>query len=56
MAAAKATLTQVLRLGGLDPALVIVTVDGKFVPRSEYKSLTLPAGTRVRAWELQDGG
>lgn len=51
-----ATLLELLALAGRDPALTAVTVDGKFVPRSDYKKLVLPDKARVKAWELLDGG
>jgi len=50
------TLGGLLEGAGLDPALVVVTVDGKFVPRPEYRSLVLADGARVRAWNLLSGG
>jgi thiamine biosynthesis protein ThiS len=50
------TLLELLRLAGRDPALTVVTVDGKFVPRSDYKNLVLPDGARVKALELLGGG
>ena len=50
------TLEELLKLQGRDPALVAVTVNGRFVPRAEYRTLALPEGARVRALELQDGG
>ena len=49
-------LPELLRLQGRDPELVIVTVDGEFVPRSEYVSFTLAEGARVLARELLSGG
>lgn len=55
-APAGVTLLALLKLAGRDPALTAVTVDGRFVPRSEYKDLELPEGARVRARELHDGG
>lgn len=51
-----ATIHDLLKLAGRDPALTAVTVDGKFVPRSEYKKLAPPEGARVAAYELRDGG
>lgn len=50
------TLLELLKLAGRDPALTAVTVDGKFVPRSDYKKLVLPEEARVKARELLDGG
>ncbi|HCC48009.1 MAG TPA: hypothetical protein DEQ38_07850 [Elusimicrobia bacterium] len=50
------TLLELLKLAGRDPALTAVTVDGKFVPRSDYKKLILPDKARVKARELLDGG
>lgn len=55
-AARGATLLELLALAGRDPALTAVTVDGKFVPRSDYKKLVLPDKARVKVWELLDGG
>lgn len=51
-----ATLHELLRQAGRDPALTAVTVDGRFVPRSEYKKVALSDGARVAAYELHDGG
>jgi thiamine biosynthesis protein ThiS len=50
------TLLELLKLAGRSPALTAVTVNGEFVPRSDYKKLALPEGARVRAHELHDGG
>lgn len=50
------TLLELLKLAGRDPALTVVTVDGKFVPQSDYKKLVLPDGARVKARELLGGG
>lgn len=50
------TVPELLRLAGRDPALTAVTVDGKFVPRSEYGTFVLVGGERVQARELHDGG
>jgi thiamine biosynthesis protein ThiS len=55
-APAKTTLKELLKLQDRDPELVVVTVDGKFVARSEYGTLTLPEGARVKVMELQAGG
>lgn len=51
-----ATVHDLLKLAGRDPALTAVTVDGKFVPRSDYKKVAPPDGARVAAYELRDGG
>ena len=50
------TLKEIIKLQGRDPALVIAEVDGRFVPREEYRKLALPEGARVKVWELLDGG
>jgi thiamine biosynthesis protein ThiS len=55
-APAGATLKELLKQQDCDPALVVVTVDGKFVPAAEYNKLALPGGARVKARELQAGG
>lgn len=55
-APAGATLKDLLELEGRDPALVVVTVDGKFVPGAEYGKLALHDGARVKARELLGGG
>ena len=55
-APAGTTLQELLELQGRDPALAAVTVNGRFVPRAEYRKLALPEGARVRALELLDGG
>lgn len=49
-------LPELLRLQGRDAELVLVTVDGKFVPRSEYAGFTLTEGARVLVRELLSGG
>jgi len=51
-----ATIHDLLSQAGRDPALTAVTVDGKFVPRGDYKKVAPPAGARVAAYELHDGG
>lgn len=50
------TLLELLTMAGRDPALTVVTVDGKFVPRSDYKKLVLPDEARVKVRELLNGG
>jgi sulfur carrier protein ThiS len=50
------TVLELLKLAGRDPALTVVTVDGKFVPQSDYKKLVLPDGARVKARALLNGG
>lgn len=55
-APAGVTLLALLKLAGRDPALTAVTVDGKFVPQSDYKNLVLPDNARVKAWGFLDGG
>jgi len=50
------TLLELLKLAGRDPALTAVTVDGKFVPRADYRKLVLHDKARVKARELLDGG
>ena len=50
------TLQDLLKLQDRDPALVVVTIDNKFVPRSGYRHLALPDGASVKARELHDGG
>lgn len=50
------TLAELLRRMGREPARTVVTVDGDFVPPSEYKIFKLPSGARVTARELLDGG
>ena len=50
------TLDELLKLQGRDPELVVSTVGGKFVPRSEYAALVLPEGARVIVRELLSGG
>jgi sulfur carrier protein ThiS len=50
------TLLALLKLAGRDPALTVVTVDGRFVPQSDYKKLVLPDKARVKAWSFFDGG
>jgi len=50
------TLLALLKMAGLDPALTAVTVDGKFVPQSEYKKLVLPDEARVKARAFMEGG
>lgn len=55
-APAGVTLTELLKLQGRDPALVVVTVDEKFVPRAEYDKMALPDGARVKTRELLGGG
>lgn len=49
-------LEELLKLAGREPALTAVTVDGKFVPRADFKKLVLPDGARVKAFDLRDGG
>ena len=51
-----ATLLEILKLAGREPALTVVTVDGMFVPQSDYKKLVLADGARVIARELLGGG
>lgn len=51
-----ATLADLLRRLGREPARTVVTVDGKFIPPAEYKRFKLPDGARVTARELLDGG
>jgi len=55
-APAGATLKALLKLQACDPALVVVTIDGKFVPGAEYSILALPDGARVKTRELLGGG
>lgn len=50
------TLKELLKLRGRDQEHVVVTVDGKFVPRPEYAALALTEGSRVIARELPSGG
>ncbi|HBA60047.1 MAG TPA: thiamine biosynthesis protein ThiS [Elusimicrobia bacterium] len=50
------SLKELLKLQGRDPVLVVVTVDGKFVPGAEYAALVLQEGARVIARELLSGG
>jgi thiamine biosynthesis protein ThiS len=50
------TLEALLKAAGRDPGLVLVTVDGNFVPRSEYRTLAPADGARVKVWELLGGG
>ena len=49
-------LKDLLKLQDRNPELVVVTVDGRFVPVAEQGALVLPAGARVSVWELQNGG
>jgi thiamine biosynthesis protein ThiS len=55
-APAGTTLKELLKLQGCDPGLVVVTVDGRFVPQAEYSRLVLSEGNKVVARELLDGG
>lgn len=55
-AAKGATVRDLLKLAGRDPALTVVTVDGKFVPRCDYGKVAPPAGARLAVYELHDGG
>ncbi|MDO8804193.1 MAG: sulfur carrier protein ThiS [Elusimicrobiota bacterium] len=55
-APAGATLKALLQLQACDPALVVVTVDEKFVPGAEYSMMALPDGARVKTRELLGGG
>ncbi len=50
------TLEDLLRRLGREPARTVVTVDGDFVPPSEYKRFKVPDGARVSARELPGGG
>lgn len=50
------TLEALLKAAGRDPDLVLVTVDGGFVPRSDYRTRVPGAGARVRVLELLSGG
>lgn len=50
------TVLELLKLAGRDPALTVVTVDGKFVPQSDYKKLVPADGARVKARALLNGG
>ena len=50
------TLTELLLLMGREPDQTVVTVDGKFIPRSEYRIFEVPDGARVQAHELLAGG
>ena len=50
------TLEALLRAMGRNPALTVVTVDGRFVPVSEYRATAVPEGAKVTARELLDGG
>lgn len=54
--AAGLTLLELLQLAGRDAALCVVTVDGRFVPRPEYRELVLPDEARVKTRELPGGG
>lgn len=49
-------LAGLLKAAGRDPGLTLAAVDGKFVPRAEYRSCRPEAGAKVRAWELPGGG
>jgi sulfur carrier protein ThiS len=51
-----ATLLEILKLAGREPALTVVTVDGKFVPRPDYASLVPGAGARLTVRDLPGGG
>ena len=55
-APAGTTVKELLKLQGRNPELVVVTVDEKFVPRAEYKTLAPPEGACVKVRELQNGG
>ena len=50
------TLSELLLGMGRDPALTVVTVDGKFIPPAEYKKFKVPDGARVQAHGLLGGG
>ena len=51
-----ATLLEILKLAGREPALTVVLLDGKFVPASDYRSLAPADGARVTAKDLPGGG
>jgi thiamine biosynthesis protein ThiS len=50
------TLADLLRLMGREASRTVVTVNGGFVPPSDYKKFKVPDGARVAARELLDGG
>lgn len=54
--AKNATVADLLKRMGREPSLTVVTVDGEFIPPAEYKKFVVPAGARVSAKELLDGG
>lgn len=51
-----ATVQELLALAGRDPAATVVTVDGRFVPRGDYRKYSPPDGARLAVYELHDGG
>lgn len=53
---AGATLLEILKLAGRDPALTVVVADGKFVPRPDYAGLAPAEGARLTVRDLPGGG
>ena len=51
-----ATLLEILKLAGRDPALTVVAADGKFVPRPDYARLAPAEGARLTVRDLPGGG
>lgn len=50
------TLLDLLKLLRRDPAMTAVTVDGVFIPRSDYPRSVVPEGAKVVIRELLEGG
>jgi thiamine biosynthesis protein ThiS len=51
-----ATVREILESAGLDPALAVVTLDGTFVPPSDYGRIRPAPGARLAARKMMEGG